>query len=90
MSEKTRLNKFISEAGVASRRAADKLIEERRVTINGRVAVVGDKVKEGDIVAVDGKRIEKEEGEGEGDGYRDDDSDRRGGEWGRLVGGRDC
>ncbi|MBQ9689269.1 MAG: hypothetical protein IJV47_01485 [Candidatus Methanomethylophilaceae archaeon] len=61
MSEKTRLNKFISEAGVASRRAADKLIEERRVTINGRVAVVGDKVKEGDIVAVDGKRIEKEE-----------------------------
>ena len=61
MSEKTRLNKFISEAGVASRRAADKLIEERRVTINGRAAVVGDKVKEGDIVAVDGKRIEKEE-----------------------------
>ncbi|MBO4357287.1 MAG: 23S rRNA pseudouridine synthase F, partial [Candidatus Methanomethylophilaceae archaeon] len=41
MSEGTRLNKYISEAGVASRRAADRLIEESRVTLNGRIAVVG-------------------------------------------------
>ena len=55
MSEGTRLNKFISESGVASRRAADRLVEEGRVTINGRTAVLGDKVNEGDVVAVDGK-----------------------------------
>ena len=61
MSEGTRLNKFISEAGVASRRAADRMIEEGRVTINGKPAVVGDRVYEDDIVAVDGKRIAKEE-----------------------------
>ncbi|AMK14120.1 pseudouridine synthase [methanogenic archaeon mixed culture ISO4-G1] len=61
MSEGTRLNKYISEAGVASRRAADRLIEEGRVTINGRTAVVGDKVMEGDVVAVDGKQLKKEE-----------------------------
>ena len=61
MSDGTRLNKFISEAGVASRRAADRLIEEGRVTINGKPAVVGDRVYEDDIVAVDGKNITKEE-----------------------------
>ncbi len=61
MSEGTRLNKYISEAGVASRRAADKLIEEGKVTINGKPAVVGDKVYDDDIVAVNGKRIEKVE-----------------------------
>lgn len=61
MSEGTRLNKFISEAGVASRRAADRMIEEGRVTINGKPAVVGDKVYEDDRVAVDGKAISKEE-----------------------------
>lgn len=52
--EGTRLNKFISEAGLASRRAADRMVEEGRVTINGRVAVLGDKVEEGDEVWVDG------------------------------------
>lgn len=56
-----RLNKYISEAGVASRRAADRLIEEGRVTINGKPAVVGDRIYEDDIVAVDGKRISKVE-----------------------------
>jgi 23S rRNA pseudouridine2604 synthase len=61
LSEGTRLNKYISEAGVASRRAADRLIEEGKVTINGKPAVVGDRVYEDDIVAVNGKRIEKEE-----------------------------
>lgn len=55
MSEGVRLNKFIAESGVASRRAADRLVEEGRVTINGRTAVLGDKVSEGDFVAVDGK-----------------------------------
>lgn len=59
----TRLNKYISEAGVASRRAADRMIEERRVTINGRVAVVGDRVSEGDRVCVDGREVSAKGGD---------------------------
>ena len=53
----TRLNKYLSESGVASRRGADRLVEEGRVTINGRAAVIGDKVRDGDTVAVDGKAV---------------------------------
>ena len=59
----TRLNKYISEAGVASRRAADRMIEEERVTINGRVAVVGDRVSEGDTVRVDGREVSAKGGD---------------------------
>ena len=61
MAEGTRLNKFISEAGVASRRAADRMVEEGRITINGRTAVLGDRVQDGDEVAVDGEVVTKEE-----------------------------
>ena len=52
-----RLNKFISESGVASRRGADRMIEEGRVRINGRVAKVGDQVNPGDDVRVNGNQI---------------------------------
>lgn len=52
-----RLNKFISESGKASRRGADKLIEEGRVKINDRKAKIGDQVKPGDEVMVNGQRI---------------------------------
>lgn len=57
----TRINKFLSESGVCSRRAADKLIEEGRVLVDGVVAVMGTKVQEGQSVTVDGKEINKEE-----------------------------
>ncbi len=53
----TRINKFLSEAGYCSRRAADKLIEQRRVTINGVVPEMGTKIAPGDEVRVDGKLI---------------------------------
>jgi 23S rRNA pseudouridine2604 synthase len=53
----TRLNKSLSEAGHCSRRAADKLIDEGRVTINGIVPEMGTKVIPGDEVKVDGKTI---------------------------------
>jgi 23S rRNA pseudouridine2604 synthase len=53
----TRINKYLSEVGFCSRRAADILIEERRVTINGKVPEMGTKVKDGDDVRVDGKPI---------------------------------
>lgn len=52
-----RINKFLSEAGYCSRRAADKLIEQRRITINGVVPEMGTKVQPGDEVAVDGRPI---------------------------------
>ena len=50
-----RINKYLAECGVASRRACDKLISEGKVTINGRPAALGDDVNEGrDEVLVDG------------------------------------
>lgn len=55
--ESTRINKFLSEAGYCSRRAADKLIEQGRITINGTVPEMGTKVFPGDEVAVDGKSV---------------------------------
>jgi 23S rRNA pseudouridine2604 synthase len=55
--QQTRINKFLSEAGFCSRRAADKLIEEGRVTINGVVPEMGTKISAGDEVRVDGKLI---------------------------------
>lgn len=57
----TRINKFLSEAGYCSRRAADKLIEQRRVTINGKVPEMGTKIAPGDEVRVDGELIGKTE-----------------------------
>lgn len=53
----TRLNKFLSEAGYCSRRAADKLIEEGRVTVNGKHPEMGTKVSLTDEVSVDGKVV---------------------------------
>ncbi|MGD8233234.1 23S rRNA pseudouridine(2604) synthase RluF [Vibrio sp. TRT 1302] len=52
-----RLNKFISETGFCSRREADRLIEQGRVTINGLVPEMGTKVQSGDDVRVDDKPI---------------------------------
>lgn len=52
-----RLNKFISDSGFCSRREADKLIEQQRVTINGQTPELGTKVMPGDLVKVNGKAI---------------------------------
>jgi 23S rRNA pseudouridine2604 synthase len=49
------LNKYISDTGICSRREADKMITEGRVTINGKIAKTGNRVEEGDKVQVDGK-----------------------------------
>jgi len=54
----TRLNKYLSEAGYCSRRAADRLIEAGRVTINGNIPEMGTKVTPNDDVYVDGELIE--------------------------------
>ena len=59
----TRLNKYISESGLCSRRAADRYIEQGNVFINGRKAKVGDQVIFGDVVVVNGQTIEPKEAE---------------------------
>lgn len=59
--ETTRINKYLSEIGFCSRRAADKLILENRVTINGVVPEMGTKIVAGDVVKVDGKLVSKPE-----------------------------
>jgi len=57
----TRLNKYISESGLCSRRAADRYIEQGSVFINGRKAKVGDQVIFGDVVTVNGQSIDPKE-----------------------------
>lgn len=52
-----RINKYLSEVGYCSRRAADKLLEEGRITINGKVPELGTKITEGDEVRVDDQLI---------------------------------
>lgn len=54
---RTRINKFLSETGFCSRREADKLIEQGRVTINGKVPEMGTKISPTDEVRVNGKLI---------------------------------
>lgn len=53
------LNKYISDTGFCSRREADRFIEECRVTINGKDAHKGNRVKEGDVVQIDGEPLKK-------------------------------
>lgn len=57
----TRLNKFISESGLCSRREADRFIEKGNVFINGKRAKIGDQVFTGDRVMVNGHNIEPKE-----------------------------
>lgn len=52
-----RINKFFTQHGICSRREADRLVEAGRVTINGRVAVLGDRVGPRDAIARDGQVI---------------------------------
>ena len=58
-----RLNKYISESGICSRREADSYIEQGNVFLNGKRATIGDQVKPGDVVKVNGQLIEPREAE---------------------------
>lgn len=63
MNEGVRVQKVLSDMGFASRRAAEKLIEEGRVKINGRICVIGQKIDpRKDIISVDGEKVVKEYG----------------------------
>lgn len=57
--EKIRINKYLSEIGYCSRRAADKLLEEGSITINGKIPELGTKVSDEDEILVNGKSIKK-------------------------------
>ncbi len=57
----TRLNKFISETGTCSRRDADKLIEQGRVAVNGKLPELGAKVTSADKIMIDGKPLKSKE-----------------------------
>jgi len=52
-----RINKYLSESGITSRRGADKMINDGRVLINGRLAELGSQVEQGDSVVVDGQPV---------------------------------
>ena len=52
-----RINKFLAESGVCSRRAADQLITEKRVKVNKNIAKIGQEVGVNDIVYVDGRPV---------------------------------
>ncbi|MCW4452599.1 23S rRNA pseudouridine(2604) synthase RluF [Kaistella sp. BT6-1-3] len=61
--EKTRINKYLSEVGFCSRREADKMLEQGRITVNGTIPEIGTKVSEEDEILVDGISIRKPEEE---------------------------
>lgn len=55
--EQMRLQKFIADAGICSRRKAEEMIRQNRIKVNGHPAVIGQKVSERDIVTADGERV---------------------------------
>ena len=55
--EKIRLNKYFSDAGICSRREADRLVEAGRVTVDGRRAVLGERIEGTEEICVDGKPV---------------------------------
>lgn len=58
METSIRLNKYLSQIGFCSRRAADKLIEEQRILVNNALPVMGQKVSKGDTIYVDGEKVQ--------------------------------
>ena len=61
MDEKIRINKYLSEAGFCSRREADSLIQNGRVTVEGHKAEPGERITADTVVFVDGKPVKKVE-----------------------------
>ena len=58
-SEGTRINKYLSEIGYCSRRQADKLIEQGRILVNSKEAIMGHKIQKDDVIHIDGEKIKK-------------------------------
>ena len=56
-----RINKLLSARGVCSRREADRMVEEGRITVNGKVCAPGTKVRESDDIRIDGKPVREKD-----------------------------
>ncbi|MFL2611027.1 MAG: S4 domain-containing protein, partial [Flavobacteriaceae bacterium] len=52
-----RINKYLSQIGICSRREADKLVDSGRIKVNDEIAILGTKIKEGDKITIDNKLI---------------------------------
>lgn len=61
LDDKIRINKYLSEAGVCSRREADRLVEAGNVTVDGVVAVMGTKVNSSQLICVNGNLVKHQE-----------------------------
>ena len=56
-----RIQKYIAETGLCSRRKAEEYISEGKITVNGKKAVIGQNIEENDIIKYNGKLLKKEE-----------------------------
>ena len=56
-----RIQKYIAETGLCSRRKAEEYVRDGKITVNGKVAVIGQNVEENDIIKYNGKVLKKEE-----------------------------
>ncbi|MDR3894859.1 MAG: S4 domain-containing protein, partial [Blautia sp.] len=56
-----RLNKYLSDAGICSRREADRLVQEGKILVDGKAAVLGMQIAEGQEILVNGKAVRREE-----------------------------
>lgn len=56
-----RIQKYIAETGLCSRRKAEEYIRDGKITVNGKVAVIGQNIEENDVIRYNGKLLKKEE-----------------------------
>ena len=56
-----RIQKYIAETGLCSRRKAEEYIRDGKITVNGKIAIIGQNVEENDIIKYNGKLLKKEE-----------------------------
>lgn len=56
-----RIQKYIAETGLCSRRKAEEYVRDGKITVNGKIAVIGQNVEENDVIKYNGKVLKKEE-----------------------------
>ena len=56
-----RIQKYIAETGLCSRRKAEEYVRDGKITVNGKIAIIGQNVEENDIIKYNGKLLKKEE-----------------------------
>jgi len=56
-----RIQKYIAETGLCSRRKAEEYVRDGKITVNGRIAVIGQNIEENDVIKYNGKLLKKEE-----------------------------